>query len=94
MQLAPPTLLTLEDLDEAFQRHGSVEALLAAERGRATPPVLPRIRMEGTTVHVLMPWDPAYAETQGEGLAPATDYPPHLTRRRSDLVFRRGAPRR
>jgi 8-oxo-dGTP pyrophosphatase MutT (NUDIX family) len=94
MQLAPPTLLTLEDLDEAYARHGSVDALLNAERGRATPPVLPRIRTEGATMHVLMPWDPAYAETQGEGPAPAAAYPPHLTRRRSNLVFERGAPAR
>src|SRR5262245_34108100 len=94
MQLAPPTLLTLEDLDEAYASRGSVEALLNAERGRATPPVLPRIRMEGTTIQVLMPWDPAYAQTPGDGPAPATVYPPHLTRRRSKLVFQRGAAAR
>jgi 8-oxo-dGTP pyrophosphatase MutT (NUDIX family) len=94
MQLAPPTLLTLEDLDEAYARHRSVATLLAAERGRPTPPVMPRIRSEGSTTHVLMPWDPAYAETHGEGTGPATAYPPHLTRRRSELVFPRAAPGR
>jgi 8-oxo-dGTP pyrophosphatase MutT (NUDIX family) len=94
MQLAPPTLLTLEDLDEAYASHGSVATLLAAERGRPTPPVMPRTRSEGVTTYVLMPWDPAYAQAQGEGTGPATAYPPHLTRRRSNLVFQRAAPGR
>jgi 8-oxo-dGTP pyrophosphatase MutT (NUDIX family) len=94
LQLAPPTLLTLEDLDEAHARHGSVAALLAAERNRPTPPVLPRVRVEGATMHVLMPWDPAYVQAPGQGTAPTTAFPPHLARRRSTLVFQRGTPGR
>ena len=67
MLIAPPTLLTLEDIDEAHALHGGVSEMLAAERGRATPPVMPRVVMDGATTHVLMPWNPAYALAQGEG---------------------------
>jgi hypothetical protein len=91
MLLAPPTLLTLEDLAEAHARHGSVSGMLSAERGRATPPVMPRIWIEDAVTQVLMPWDPGYAQAQGEGCDPRGGYPPHLTRRRSRLVFRRAS---
>jgi 8-oxo-dGTP pyrophosphatase MutT (NUDIX family) len=94
MLLAPPTQITLEDLGEAHARHGNVSAMLAAERGRATPPVMPRIRVEGATTHVLMPWNPEYAQAQGEGYISPTGYPPHLTRRPASLVFRRAAAQR
>jgi 8-oxo-dGTP pyrophosphatase MutT (NUDIX family) len=89
MLIAPPTLLTLEDIDEAYALHGGVSEMLAAERGRAAPPVMPRVVMDGATTHVLMPWNPAYAAAQGEGCIARAGYPPHLTRRRSSLVFRR-----
>lgn len=89
MLLAPPTELTLEDLDEAHTLHGGVSAMLAAERGRATPPVMPRVVMDGATTRVLMPWDPAYPAAAGEGYVSAPGYPPHLARRRSSLIFRR-----
>jgi cytochrome c553 len=35
IRVVPPTLLTLEDLAESYARHGSLDAMLAAERGRA-----------------------------------------------------------
>jgi 8-oxo-dGTP pyrophosphatase MutT (NUDIX family) len=89
MLIAPPTQLTLEDLNEAHARHGGVAAMLAAERGRATPPVMPRVVIDGATTHVLMPWNPAYAQAQGEGYLSPCGYPPHLARRPSRLVFRR-----
>ena len=89
MLLAPPTLLTLEDLAESRASHGSMFAMLAAERGRATPPVMPRVLVEGSTTRVLMPWDPAYAQSPGEGCKQALPYPAHLARRRSSLEFRR-----
>lgn len=89
MLIAPPTLLTLEDIDEAHALHGGVSAMLSAERGRSTPPVMPRVVMHGTTMHVLMPWHPEYAQAPGEGCISPTGYPTHLSRRRSSLVFRR-----
>jgi 8-oxo-dGTP pyrophosphatase MutT (NUDIX family) len=89
MLIAPPTQLTLEDLHEAHARHGGVAAMLAAERGRPTPAVMPRVAIDGATTHVLMPWNPEYAQAQGEGYISPAGYPPHLTRRPSRLVFRR-----
>jgi hypothetical protein len=85
----PPTLLTLEDLAESHARHRGIEAMLAAERGRATPPVMPRIDIGSDEIRVLMPWDPGYAATQGEGCMPAAGFPLHLLRRKSCVTVRR-----
>ncbi len=89
MSLAPPTLLTLEDIEESHRLHGSVAAMLAAERDRSTPPVMPRIARDGGATVSVMPWDPAYADMPGEGCNPPDGYPPHLARRRGSVTFRR-----
>jgi 8-oxo-dGTP pyrophosphatase MutT (NUDIX family) len=89
MGLAPPTVLTLEDIEESHRVHGGVAAMLAAERDRATPPVMPRIVRDGGATVSVMPWDPAYAAMPGEGCNPAEGYPPHLARRRGSVTFRR-----
>jgi 8-oxo-dGTP pyrophosphatase MutT (NUDIX family) len=86
IKVVPPTLLTLEDLSESFARHGSLAAMLEAERGRATPPVMPRIDVRGDSVSVVMPWDPGYGNVAGEGCGAGAEYPPHFTRRRSSLT--------
>lgn len=83
IRVVPPTLLTLEDLAESHARHGSLAAMLDAERGRATPPVMPRIEVRSDEFRVVMPWDAGYAGVAGEGCAPACGFPPHFTRRRS-----------
>jgi len=86
LRVMPPTLLTLEDLAESHQRHGSLAALFRAEQDRPTPPILPRVDRRDDAVEVLMPWDPGYASIPGEGCAtPAGGYPPHLSSRRSKL---------
>ena len=82
----PPTLLTLEDLAESHARHGGLEAMLEAERGRAAPPVMPRIDVAAGAIRVVMPWDPGYAAVPGEGCRPAASYPAHLAQRRSCIV--------
>jgi 8-oxo-dGTP pyrophosphatase MutT (NUDIX family) len=89
IRVVPPTLLTLEDLAESHARHGGLEAMLAAERGRPTPPVMPRIQVTADEFRVVMPWDPGYASTPGEGCTPAGGFPAHLTRRRSCVVVSR-----
>jgi len=83
IRVVPPTLLTLEDLAESHARHGSLDAMLAAERGRATPPVMPRIEVRADEFRVVMPWDAGYTQVGGEGCEPAGGFPPHFTLRRS-----------
>ena len=83
IRVVPPTLLTLEDLAECHARHGSLDAMLAAERDRATPPVMPRIEVRPDEFRVLMPWDTGYAQASGEGCEPVGGFPPHFTQRRS-----------
>jgi 8-oxo-dGTP pyrophosphatase MutT (NUDIX family) len=83
IRVVPPTLLTLEDLAESHARHGSLAAMLDAERGRATPPVMPRIEVRSDEFRVVMPWDAGYAQVTGEGCEPECGFPPHFTRRRS-----------
>jgi len=85
IRVVPPTLLTLEDLAESHARHGSLDAMLAVERGRPAPPIMPRIVRHGDEVHVLMPWDRDYAEASGEGCETG-GLPPHLLRRRSRVT--------
>ncbi len=90
IRLVPPTLLTLEDLADCHRRHSSLGALLAAEAGRETPPVMPRIELSADAVHVVMPWDPRYGQVPGEGCEAAIDFPPHFTRCSSSHTIRRG----
>lgn len=88
MRIVPPTLYTLEDLADSHAAHGGLDAMLVAEHGRATPPVMPRIEAGAEGVRVVMPWDPGYAAISGEGLQPAEGFPPHLACRRSSMTLR------
>jgi hypothetical protein len=63
--------------------------MLELERGRATPPVMPRIEAREDAFRVVMPWDAGYASIAGEGCQPAGGFPPHLLRRRSCLTVAR-----
>lgn len=89
IRVVPPTLLTLEDLAESHARHGGLEAMLAAECGRPTPPVMPRIDVGADSIRVVMPWDPSYATAPGEGCAPSGGFPAHLLRRDSCVTMAR-----
>jgi 8-oxo-dGTP pyrophosphatase MutT (NUDIX family) len=85
IRLAPPTLYTLEDLAECHARHGGLDAMLEAERGRPAPPVMPRIEVGRDEVRVVMPWDTGYEFVAGDGCVSAGGYPLHLVRRPSCL---------
>ena len=60
-----PTQLVLREVAEALDRHGSVAACLAGERDRPIHAIMPKMTDRDGT---LLPWDPAYAATPGEGL--------------------------
>lgn len=94
MRALPPTLLTLEDLAESHARHGGLEAMLAAERYRETPPIMPKIQPTRDGFRVVMPWDPGYGTMAGEGSRIPPSFPTHFARRRSSIAFprRRGTP--
>jgi 8-oxo-dGTP pyrophosphatase MutT (NUDIX family) len=87
LRMVPPTLYTLEDLGEAYARHGSLARMFAAEAGRETPPVMPRMDAVPGAVNVVMPWDPGYASLPGDGLDVRVPWPAHLARRRGVLAM-------
>jgi len=89
IRVVPPTLLTLEDLAESHARHGSLAAMLDAERSRATPPVMPRIEVRTDEFRVVMPWDAGYEQVAGEGCRPEGGFPAHFTQRRSCISVAR-----
>jgi 8-oxo-dGTP pyrophosphatase MutT (NUDIX family) len=89
LRVVPPTLFTLEDLAESHARHGNLASMLAVERDRATPPVMPRIEARPDAFHVVMPWDEGYGAIAGEGCLPGEGFPEHLLRRRSRLAVAR-----
>ncbi len=60
-----PTQLVLREVAEALDRHGSIEALLEQERGRAIRCVLLKMTDDG---RIVLPWDADYATLPGEGL--------------------------
>lgn len=83
MKLAPPTMSQLQDLHETFARYGSLAAMLAGERGRSVPPILPKLLVADGLVQLVLPWDPDYAGLAGEQVAVAARYPEHLARQPS-----------
>jgi hypothetical protein len=87
--VAPPTIATLQDLWSSYARHGGLEAMLAAERSRIVPPILPKlVRGEDDAMHALLPWDPEYARAPGEGCAPPEQLPGYLSALPSRRTFR------
>ena len=83
MKLAPPTLATLEDLRDTYARYGNLAAMLAGERSRNVPPILPKLTVADGRLFVVLPWDPDYAQLGGEACLIADHYPEHLARQPS-----------
>ena len=91
MAMMPPTAITLMDLAWSIRRHGSVAALLEAERGREIVPILPRLVERPEGVFTVYPWDEEYDRLPGEGI-PLARVPGHLGRLPSRLPAPRVQP--
>ncbi|RMG19184.1 MAG: hypothetical protein D6729_05805, partial [Deltaproteobacteria bacterium] len=81
--LAPPTARTVEELAE----FPSIEALFRAASERDVVAILPKVQLDPPAI--LLPWDPAYGATEGEGLPIDPDHP--LTQTPSRVVLEGGA---
>lgn len=92
MKLAPPTRATLLDLWSAHQRHGGLAAMLAAERTRVVPPILPKwVEHEANEMELVLPWDAEYANTGGETCVVLPSYPQYVRDMPSRIRFKRRA---
>ena len=60
-----PTQLVLREVTESLNQHGSIEELLARERGRPIQTVLPKMTADEA---IVLPWDPDYSSLPGDGL--------------------------
>lgn len=69
--LSPPTMRTLEDL--ALAR--SVDGVFELTKRRTIAAVLPKVGVAGQNIAILLPWDPLYAETEGEAVAVPEPHP-------------------
>jgi 8-oxo-dGTP pyrophosphatase MutT (NUDIX family) len=64
---APPTRFSVGDLAFCLRAHGSLDRLMQRERTRVISPIMPKILRTGTAAWALLPWDPDYTSTPGEG---------------------------
>jgi 8-oxo-dGTP pyrophosphatase MutT (NUDIX family) len=79
MPVAQPTLYNLLELDASLRQHGSLAAMLAAEARREIVPILPKVTSANAQSRsIMMPWDPEYDATPGEGVS-AGRFPKRLT---------------
>jgi 8-oxo-dGTP pyrophosphatase MutT (NUDIX family) len=70
---APPTRFPLADLGRSLKLHGTLDQLFAAEAARTVYPVMPRVIRNTEEFRILLPWDPEYPQTPGDG---TTEIPP------------------
>jgi 8-oxo-dGTP pyrophosphatase MutT (NUDIX family) len=90
IKVAPPTLATLQDLWRSHAVHGGLEPMLAAERSREVPPILPKMRaLDDAAFEIVLPWDAGYSGFPGEGCAVAERYPDYLLALPSRRAFKR-----
>jgi 8-oxo-dGTP pyrophosphatase MutT (NUDIX family) len=84
LKLPPPTICNLEDLEP----HATVEDALEWARRRPFTAILPKLVPEGDSLAIVLPWDPAYSQLPGEGMAIDPAHP--LARGRSRFVLADG----
>lgn len=81
--LGPPTLRNLEDLAGL----ASIEAVMEAAHSRRIAAVLPKVASISGRVAILLPWDPLYAKTDGDGFYDPDNYPHPMAAGPSRLVL-------
>jgi len=81
--LPPPTFVCLQELAE----HATTAHVLAAARTRALPPIMPRLHMGAEHLSILLPWDAAYLDADGEGAPLQIHEVPAATARWSRLTL-------
>jgi 8-oxo-dGTP pyrophosphatase MutT (NUDIX family) len=74
---APPTRFSLGDLALSLRRHGNVDRLMQLEAARHVVPMMAKILRVNGQLTALMPWDPEYHSSPGEGIPPDTQIPVH-----------------
>jgi len=85
---APPTRFSVGDLAFCLHKHGSLDRLMQREKTRVISPIMPKILGTGKEAWAaLLPWDPGYASTPGEG-TPST----HISAQYLDFPSRIEAP--
>lgn len=90
--LPPPTLLNLHEL-RAFSSVAQALAHAEARVSRITA-VLPKLTAIDQRISILMPWDPRYAETEGEALPLSGTHPMEVEISRVELDGERWIARR
>jgi hypothetical protein len=63
--------------------------MLAAERARAVPPILPKMIEAGEQLEIVLPWDEHYEQVPGEGCRVLADYPDYVRAMPSRMRFPR-----
>jgi 8-oxo-dGTP pyrophosphatase MutT (NUDIX family) len=74
LNLPPPQLRTLLEIQAAATRGPAAVLELARARGPHVRPIVPRLA-PGPTIALLLPWDPGYRDALGEGEALPPDHP-------------------
>ena len=69
MPISNPTLFNLHELQAALVQRGSLEELLKQEAARTVVPVLPKILRDSGISTIVLPWDPDYNSSPGDGIA-------------------------
>jgi 8-oxo-dGTP pyrophosphatase MutT (NUDIX family) len=90
MSLPHPTLCNLLELEARLSAHGSIPALLQGERQRQLPPILPKVLEIDGQRTVVMPWDPEYQTSTGDGTPPIIVFPEELRALQSRALNARG----
>ena len=89
-KMAPPTRATLQDLWRSHRLHGGLAAMLAAERTRSVPPIMPKmVEVNADELEIVLPWDAQYEQAPGEACRKFESYPDYVTALPSRMRFPR-----